>query len=116
MLDCSGMQNDDACVSLSELTIPTVQGDTYWVRVTEFQGTEGDFTLTFTCDDDNVCLTERILSGDLDQSLYTASEKIIVDGAISAPSDVRISAPTVEFMKTAEVSDGLLEVDREGCP
>ena len=85
------------------------------IRVTQFSGRDGDFTLTFTCEDDDICLAERMLSGELDQSLYTASEKIIVDGTISAPSDVRISA-VVEFMKTAEVSDGLLEVDQEGCP
>ena len=117
MLDCSDMQNDDACGSLSELSIPTIQGDTYWIRVTELIGRDGDFTLTFTCEDDDVCLTERMLSGNLTQSVYEASERIIVDGTISSSNSVIISAPEVDFLGGFQVEDsGLLEVDQEGCP
>jgi len=117
MLDCSDMQNDDACGLLSELSIPTIQGDTYWIRVTEIFGRDGDFTLTFTCEDDDVCLTERMLSGNLTQSVYEASERIIVDGTISSSNSVIISAPEVDFLGGFQVEDsGLLEVDQEGCP
>ena len=117
MLNCSDMQNDDACGLLSELSIPTIQGDTYWIRVTEIFGRDGDFTLTFTCEDDDVCLTERMLSGNLTQSVYEASERIIVDGTISSSNSVIISAPEVDFLGGFQVEDsGLLEVDQEGCP
>ena len=107
--------NDDTCGLLSEASFSTVAGQNYWIHVQERRGDSGDFTLTLTCADDEVCLSERILSGPLLAGTYTASDRIIVDGSVSAPNEVILSAPTVEFRPLSEVSDGLLEVDQEGC-
>ncbi len=48
-LACEG-GNDDSCGLQSEVSLTTVNGETYWVYVNGFSGGTGDFTLTLTCD------------------------------------------------------------------
>jgi len=115
-LTCTGTQNDDACGLLSEVTLPTTLGETYWIHVTHIGGNNGDFTMTIACQDDAGCISQRLESGALGQSVYTASDKIISDGSIASPNMIRFSAPEVELLPEFEVSDGELEVDQEGCP
>ena len=114
------LQDDDGCPTslLSTIVMPTVRDEVYFAHVSGFNGNNAQhpFTLTFTCQDDEVCLTERVESGMLDQSVYRASEKIISDGSIVSPNLIRFSAPEVELIEGFEVTGGELIVDQDGCP